>query len=88
MKDSDETARIRLLLVEPWARGHGIGEKLTQECIAFARVAGYRRVTLWTHSILTSARRIYQRAGFTLTATKPHSDWGPPIVGETWDLTL
>ncbi|MCW5683479.1 MAG: MarR family transcriptional regulator [Pseudolabrys sp.] len=88
MKDSDETARIRLLLVEPWARGHSIGEKLTQECIAFARVAGYRRVTLWTHSILTSARRIYQRAGFTLTATKPHSDWGPPIVGETWDLTL
>ncbi|MBN9050359.1 MAG: MarR family transcriptional regulator [Rhizobiales bacterium] len=88
MKDSDETARIRLLLVEPWARGHGIGERLTQECIAFARAAGYRHVTLWTHSILTSARRIYQRAGFTLTATKPHSDWGPEIVGETWDLKL
>lgn len=88
MKDSDEVARIRLLLVEPWARGHGIGERLTQECIAFARACGYRRVTLWTHSNLTSARRIYQRAGFTLTATQPHSDWGPTIVGETWDLTL
>jgi DNA-binding MarR family transcriptional regulator/GNAT superfamily N-acetyltransferase len=88
MKDSEEVARIRLLRFEPWARGHGIGEKLTQECFAFARASGYRRASLWTHSNLTAARRIYQRSGFTLTSTKPHSDWGPKIVGETWDLVL
>ena len=92
VKDADsasgDVARIRLLLVEPWARGAGIGERLVQECIAFARGAGYRRITLWTHSILTGARRIYRRAGFVLTASQPHQSWGKPVVGETWDLQL
>jgi DNA-binding MarR family transcriptional regulator/GNAT superfamily N-acetyltransferase len=88
VKDSAQVARIRLLLVEPSARGLGIGEKLTQECLAFARAANYRKVTLWTHSILTGARRIYQRAGFKLIKSKKHNDWGTPLVGETWELTL
>lgn len=86
VKDSQHIARIRLVLVEPWARGLGIGKRLTEECLAFARSAGYRNVTLWTHSVLVDARRIYQRAGFKLTATKKHNDWGTPVVGETWDL--
>jgi DNA-binding MarR family transcriptional regulator/GNAT superfamily N-acetyltransferase len=86
VRDSDTVARIRLLLVEPTARGLGIGRRLTEESIAFARAAGYRRITLWTHSVLTAARDIYKKAGFTLTATEPHNDWGKRLVGETWDL--
>ena len=88
MKDSDHVARVRLLLVEPSARGLGIGEALVDACIGFARQAGYRRVTLWTHSVLTAARRIYQRKGFVLTESKPHDSWGVDVVGETWDLHL
>jgi len=92
VKDADspsgDVARIRLLLVEPWARGAGIGERLVQESIAFARGAGYRKITLWTHSILTGARRIYRRAGFVLVASRPHQSWGKPVVGETWDFQL
>jgi len=88
VKESDDTARLRLLLVEPKARGLGIGKRLVAECLAFARGAGYAKMTLWTHSILTAARKIYQDAGFTKVAEQPHADWGVPVVGETWEMML
>jgi DNA-binding MarR family transcriptional regulator/GNAT superfamily N-acetyltransferase len=81
-----ETARLRLLLVEPTARGAGIGRRLIAECVDFAHAAGYRRITLWTNDILTAARHLYIQAGFRLIASKPHSDFGPAIVGEDWAL--
>ncbi len=85
VKASDEVAKLRLLLVEPKARGLGLGTRLVDECIAFARAAGYRKMTLWTHSVLTAARHIYQAAGFALVAQEAHADWGVPVVGETWE---
>jgi DNA-binding MarR family transcriptional regulator/N-acetylglutamate synthase-like GNAT family acetyltransferase len=88
VKESDDTARLRLLLVEPKARGLGIGKRLVAECLAFARGAGYAKMTLWTHSILTAARKIYQDAGFTKVTEQPHADWDVPVVGETWEMML
>src|SRR5215471_15830460 len=88
VKETDEVAKLRLLLVEPKARGHGIGSRLVNECIAFARAAGYRKMTLWRHSVLVAARRIYQAAGFALVAQWEHADWGVPVVGETWEREL
>jgi DNA-binding MarR family transcriptional regulator/predicted GNAT family acetyltransferase len=88
VRETDEIGKLRLLLVEPWARGLGIGKRLVEECISFARQAGYRRVTLWTNDILVAARGIYRAAGFHLVASEPHSDFGPPMVGEEWELTL
>jgi DNA-binding MarR family transcriptional regulator/GNAT superfamily N-acetyltransferase len=85
-KDSDSVARIRLLLVDPKARGLGLGRHLTDECIRFARTAGYRKMTLWTHSVLTAARHIYQQAGFQLMRSEQHESWGRPVVSEHWDL--
>jgi DNA-binding MarR family transcriptional regulator/GNAT superfamily N-acetyltransferase len=87
-RDSDTVARIRLLIVEPKARGLGLGAKLVDECIRFARRSGYKQMTLWTHSVLTAARHIYEKAGFRLQRTEQHSDWGPPVVSEHWDLEL
>jgi DNA-binding MarR family transcriptional regulator/GNAT superfamily N-acetyltransferase len=87
-KDSDDIARIRLLLLDPKARGLGIGARLVDECIRFARRAGYKKTTLWTHSVLTAARHIYQNAGFRLMRTERHNSWGPPVVSEFWDLEL
>jgi DNA-binding MarR family transcriptional regulator/GNAT superfamily N-acetyltransferase len=87
-KDSAEVARLRLLLVDPKARGLGLGARLTDEAIRFARSAGYRRMTLWTHSILGAARHIYQKAGFKLTGSEPHQSWGQPVVSEYYDLDL
>jgi DNA-binding MarR family transcriptional regulator/GNAT superfamily N-acetyltransferase len=88
MRADDETAQLRLLLVEPGARGLGIGGRLVVECLAFARRAGYRRITLWTNDVLTAARRIYQRAGFTLDAERPHHSFGHDLVGQTWSRPL
>jgi DNA-binding MarR family transcriptional regulator/GNAT superfamily N-acetyltransferase len=87
-KDAAKVARIRLLLVEPKARGLGLGARLVDECIGFARRAGYRKVTLWTHSVLSAARHIYEKAGFKLMRSERHKSWGPPVVSEYWDLQL
>jgi DNA-binding MarR family transcriptional regulator/GNAT superfamily N-acetyltransferase len=87
-KDSDGVARVRLLLLDPKARGLGIGTHLVDECIRFARRAGYKKITLWTHSVLTAARHIYQKAGFRLMRTERHRNWGRPVVSEHWDLEL
>ena len=87
-RDSDQVARIRLLLVEPKARGLGLGTHLVDECLRFARRAGYTKVTLWTHSVLTAARHIYEQAGFKLMRSESHRSWGRPAVSEHWDLKL
>ena len=88
VKETETVARIRLLLVDPKARGLGLGARLTAECVGFAREAGYKKITLWTHSVLAAARHIYQKAGFTLTRTERHKSWGRPVVSEFWDLDL
>jgi DNA-binding MarR family transcriptional regulator/GNAT superfamily N-acetyltransferase len=85
-KEADEVARIRLLLVDPKARGLGLGARLTEEAVRFAREAGYKKMTLWTHSVLKAARHIYQKSGFKLTRTEKHKSWGQPVVSEHWDL--
>jgi GNAT superfamily N-acetyltransferase len=86
--DEAGVGRLRLLLVEPWARGHRIGTRLVTACIDAARAAECTRLTLWTNDVLTAARRIYQRAGFRLTESEPHRDFGKAVVGQTWDLSL
>jgi GNAT superfamily N-acetyltransferase len=88
VRKSDEEAKLRLLLVEPAARGLGIGRRLVAECIGFAGASGYSRVTLWTTEALAAAREIYQQSGFHLVASAPHRDFGPPMVGEDWELAL
>ncbi|MGO9698212.1 MAG: GNAT family N-acetyltransferase [Xanthobacteraceae bacterium] len=88
VKDSAKVARIRLLLLEPNARGIGLGAQLVDECIRFARRAGYKKITLWTHSVLTAARHIYQKVGFKLMRTERHRSWGRPVVSEHWDFDL
>jgi len=82
------TARLRLLLVDPQARGCGVGRRLIAECVQFARSAGYRRIRLWTQQNLTVARHLYQQAGFRCTAQRPHHSFGHELIGETWELRL
>lgn len=88
VKHSDEVAKIRLLLIDPAGRGFGIGKRLVDECIAFARSSGYRKITLWTQSMLLAARGIYRNAGFKLVATEPHHSFGQDLIGETWERDL
>jgi len=88
VKADETTAKLRLLLVEPSVRGRGLGARLVQECIRFARRVGYTKIILWTNSCLDHARRIYDKAGFTLVASEPHHSFGHDLVGENWELQL
>jgi DNA-binding MarR family transcriptional regulator/N-acetylglutamate synthase-like GNAT family acetyltransferase len=88
VKETDDVARLRLLLVEQRARGLGIGAQLVDECIGFARAAGYRSITLWTHKVLTAARAIYLKNGFRLVEEWVHDDFGKPEPSESWQLDL
>ena len=88
VREDTSTARLRLLLVEPWARGLGIGGRLVDEVLRFARQAGYSRITLWTNDVLADARRIYQRAGFTLDDESQHHSFGKDLTGQNWSRAL
>ncbi len=88
VKEADDVAKLRLLLVEKDGRGLGIGRALTEQCVRFAREAGYKTITLWTQSILVAARAVYQRVGFRRVATEPHHSFGVDLLGETWELKL
>lgn len=88
VKESDDVAKLRLLIVDPKARGLGIGKRLVDECTRFARRAGYKKITLWTNSVLLAARSIYEKAGYELAKSESHQSFGHDLVGETWVLTL
>jgi DNA-binding MarR family transcriptional regulator/predicted GNAT family acetyltransferase len=88
VQQSDEIAKLRMVYVEPAARGTGLGRRLVQECIDFARAKGYRTLTLWTNGNLIAARKLYQSLGFTLIKAEPHRSFGHDLIGENWDLTL
>jgi len=88
VKESDDVARLRLLIVDPKARGLGIGKRLVDECTRFARRVGYKQITLWTNNVLLAARSIYQKAGYELEKSESHHSFGHDLVGETWTLAL
>ncbi|HET7364416.1 MAG TPA: helix-turn-helix domain-containing GNAT family N-acetyltransferase [Burkholderiales bacterium] len=88
VRESDGTAKLRLLLIEPKVRGAGLGTRLVQQCIDFSRRAGYRKLVLWTHANLLAARAIYTKLGFRKVKSEPHRQFGVPVVGEYWELPL
>jgi len=88
VKESATIARLRLLIVDPKARGLGIGKRLVDECTRFARQVGYKKITLWTNSVLLAARSIYQKAGYQLVKSEKHHSFGHDLTGETWELEL
>jgi GNAT superfamily N-acetyltransferase len=88
VKRPKRIAQLRLLLVEPSTRGLGIGRRLVEECIRFAREAGYKKMVLWTHANLTAARAIYRKTGFKLVGTDSNEDFGPHVTAETWEMVL
>jgi DNA-binding MarR family transcriptional regulator/GNAT superfamily N-acetyltransferase len=88
VQDNETTAKLRLLLVDPKARGLGLGTNLVEECIRFAKRTGYKKLVLWTNSVLKDARHIYQKTGFKLIAEEKHHSFGHDLIGETWELQL
>jgi ribosomal protein S18 acetylase RimI-like enzyme len=88
VKKNRSTAKLRLLLVDPRARGRGLGRRLVEECIAFARAKGYRKLVLWTQSNLAAARAIYAKTGFRKVKEEKHASFGVKLTGEYWELAL
>lgn len=88
VRRAEGVAQLRLLLVEPWARGTGLGAQLGDACLTTARAMGYRTMTLWTNDVLVDARRLYERRGFRLTSSERHHDYGPELTGQMWEVEL